>query len=87
MIKTNLTSSIGKEPEHLKPVIYIKPSRRDGKYPVTIIRPGAPNAFGGYYPSRTEKRILPLEKLREYTSKPNIYDIVDHAQGTWKAAV
>ena len=37
--------------------------RRDGKYPVTYQYPGAPNAFGGYYPDKYFNKLVTREKL------------------------
>jgi hypothetical protein len=39
--------------------------RRDGKYSVTVIFPGGPNMFNGFYPDRVFNKIVSVEKLNE----------------------
>jgi len=43
--------------------------RRDGKYPVTLVFPGAPNMFGGHYPSKTYRKLYTFEKVRELVAQ------------------
>lgn len=47
----------------------ISQPRRDGKYPVTIVYPGAPNMFGGFYPAKVYRKLYPLEKVRELVTQ------------------
>ena len=81
MIKTNLTSSIGKEPEHLPPRIIVGKIRRDGKYPVTYIYPGAVNMFGGRDYPRSYKKLHTAEQILEHDL--DHYDLTDNSQGTF----
>lgn len=37
--------------------------RRDGKYAVTLSYAGAPNMFGGHYPSRNYNKLYTKEQL------------------------
>ena len=53
-------------------------ARRDGKYPVTISYAGAPNAFGGFYPSSHVNFLWPLDKIREWASKPYVEVVGAH---------
>lgn len=46
------------------------PMRRDGKYPVRIVYPGAPNMFGGYYHDTVYNKLFTAEKCIEYIDKP-----------------
>ena len=53
--------------------IHIGKARKDGKYPVKIRYPGAPNAFGGYYPDKYFNKLFTADKIQEYQA--NLYDI------------
>ena len=52
------------------------PARRDGKFPVTVSFKGAPNMFGGYYPSTHNNHLWDITKIREWASKPYV-DVVN----------
>ena len=44
--------------------ITIKSTKRsDGKYRVTYVYAGAPNAFGGFYPSKTFNKLHTAEQI------------------------
>lgn len=49
--------------------ITIGQPRRDGKYPVTLFFPGAPNMFGGHYPGKTYRKLYTLGKVRELVTQ------------------
>ena len=56
--------------------------RRDGKFPVTFFYPGEPNAFGGYYPSKTRKRLLNEAKARDLAETYNRVGVVKNSPFT-----
>ena len=43
--------------------------RKDGKYRITLIFPGAPNAFGGFYPSKTFNKLYTSDQIKELFDK------------------
>lgn len=81
-IKTNLTSSIGKEPEERPIVVTIGKRRKDGKYPVTWNYPGAPNMFGGHYPDRVYRKLHSETALDEMI-KP-YHKVVNYSLGSYQ---
>jgi hypothetical protein len=67
----------------LRPSISFSPRpRRDGKFQVSLFFPGAPNAFGGFYPSRNYRKLYTLERLLESVA---IYGTSE--QKAWAATV
>jgi len=50
-----------------KPSLTINgPMRRDGKFPVTVSYPGAPNMFGGFEYSRPSNYLWTADKIRDF---------------------
>jgi len=43
--------------------------RRDGKFPVSLIFAGSPNAFGGFYPGKTYRKLYTLAQVQEKIAK------------------
>lgn len=39
------------------------PQNKAGRWPVTMVYPGGPNAFGGFYPSETLDKLLTTERM------------------------
>lgn len=40
--------------------------RKDGKFPVRLVYQGAPNMFGGFYPSTEYNKLFTLEDIQNY---------------------
>jgi hypothetical protein len=58
---------------------YIKGNqRKDGKYKITMVYQGAPNAFGGFYPSRSYTKIYTPEKVVEAMVSAEHFEGADH---------
>ena len=43
--------------------------RRDGKFPVTLVFEGGPNAFGGHYPNKVFRKLYSLAQVLEAIEK------------------
>ena len=50
-------------------VLTIGYRRRDGKWPISLTFLGAPNAFGGFYPSRSFKKLYTALQLFDEVQK------------------
>ena len=50
--------------------ITIGKERKDGKFPVTYAYKGAPNMFGGFYPTSTYCKLHTLERIQTHTMGP-----------------
>lgn len=48
--------------------------RKDGKYRVTYSYPGAPNMFGGFYPTKVLNKIQSVETIRVHINT-GLYEV------------